>query len=1103
MSIMESWEGQADRKVSMGIIPGTDIYGPTPYIPGACTAAYWTHQPGSVHSRSCLLLNISGTGCSSSLFTPERNPYMKFDEFFIEQVKNSVNIVDVVQGYVRLIKKGRNYQALCPFHSEKTPSFSVSASKQIFKCFGCGAAGDVFAFVSKIEGLSFPETVRLLAEKNGLSIPEPPAGSAPKEKNRKRLLELMSSAASFFRDALAEDPDGLDFLRDSGLSDGTRHQFGLGCHDGSAGLQQHLWSLSYSDEEIRQTGLDKSSSGNGKKAVVLPLTDISGRIINFAYLPVEGGSKEEILSPDTALFLGGRGFFGLQPARQAMREKDYVILTGKALDGMMLTQKGITNTVTCVGKGLSEQQARTLGRNTKKVIINHILGSVQGDILLKSVENLLAQGFTINVTEIPGGSSLRLLLEGEGLAGYVSRLKSSLPLFDYLLDLHLSGATGSMTSQEKKEILEPIKLLLQKVPSRIARSEYSTRIAGRLGLTVNELAENQKPARDPAVPDFPASHQADSESITSIVERDSFLNFTPELRDKIRAEHELTEIIGRYQKLEKRNHFYSGSCPFHPDSSSSLLVSKGRQIFKCLGCGAGGDLFSYISKFEELSLPEVILGLAVQSGIELPNIPGEVSRSSDIRCRLLGLMEEAGKFFRNQLTNSPSALKYLDNRKITDDTREQFSFGYAPGGNMLASVMQEKGYSLEELEAAGLAARNDSGEYYDRFRNRIILSIKDLQGKIIAFGGRALGDSIPKYLNSPETVLYNKRNQLFGLSDAREHIISHDFAILVEGYFDCVVPSQYGVKNIVASLGTSLTEQQVSLLGGFTRNVIVSFDPDTAGREAAARSVNMFLAHGFGVKVMQLPDGMDPDALIIEQGVDAYRSQLKNADPFIDFMIQKHQSSSASAMSPQGKQKIVSQIIPSLLMIPNRIERSKMAARAANLLKLDEKLIKEEMKRVPRQEKMPNRGIPTNQVHKLTTLSERILLTALLDRDRYLPLLDKLEENLFDGSGIKPIYESVLKLRQKGAAPSVTRVRDALDDTERDILEYWAVSEEVVALDKEIITNSITELQGKIIKRRSREIQAEIARSESGAADPDRIKDLLREKEHLRRQTLP
>jgi DNA primase len=738
----------------------------------------------------------------------------------------------------------------------------------------------------------------------------------------------------------------------------------------------------------------------------------------------------------------------------------------------------------------------------KKVIVNHVHRRGRGPLLLRSVENLLAEGFSINVAEIPEGCGLALLLERDGLPGYVNLLKSSIPLFDYVLDLFLSEASEPAGSLENHGSLQEIRNLLRKVPSRIARAEYTARIAGRLGINASDLEGNPQQVNTASSKDLLHTHQAENESIARIVERDSFLDFTPELREKIRDEHELTAFISLYQKLEEKNHFYFGRCPFHPDNSFSLRVSKPRQIFKCLGCGAGGDLFSYISRFEDLSLSESILSLAVKTGIDLPDLPVEVSGSSDIRCRMMGLMDKAAGFFREQLEKTPSALQYLDKRQIKKDIRDQFSFGYSPPGNTLISAMGKEGYRPEELESAGLAARNDSGDYYDKFRNRIMVAIKNVQGEIIAFGGRSLGDSIPKYLNSPETILYNKRNQLFGLSDAREHIITLDFAILVEGYFDCVIPYQFGVKNIVASLGTSLTEQQVNLLGGFTRNVIVSFDPDSAGREAASRSINMFLARGFRVKVMQLPEGMDPDSLIIEQGIDAYRELLDNADPFIDFLVQKHQTSSSSAMSPQGKQQIVSQILPSLLMVPNQVERSEMAARAAGLLKLNEKLLKEEMRRLPRQMRSPNSGIPANPVLEITTLSERILLTALLDRDRYLRLLDKLEGDLFEGSGIKPIYESVIKLRDQGAAPTVTRVRDDLDDVERDILEYWAVSEESISLDRDTITNSIDVLQGKKLKRLSREIQAEIARSESGTGDREKIKDLLREKERLRKQTL-
>jgi len=587
------------------------------------------------------------------------------------------------------------------------------------------------------------------------------------------------------------------------------------------------------------------------------------------------------------------------------------------------------------------------------------------------------------------------------------------------------------------------------------------------------------------------------------VERDSFLNFTPDLRERIRAEFELTAVIRRFQKLEKRNLVYAGRCPFHPDGSSSLRVSKKRQIFKCLGCGAGGDVFSYISRFEEVSLPEAIVSLAAESGTSLTDIPGELARASDYRCRLLELMKSASLFFEDQLAGNPSALEYLQKRGISPETRNKFAFGFAPPGSLLMTEMAKQGYSLKELEAAGLIVRNDAGGYYDKFRNRIILSIRDLQGKIIAFGGRAFGDTLPKYLNSPETILYNKRNQLFGLSDAAQEIISQDLAVLVEGYFDCVVPSQFGIGNIVASLGTSLTEQQVSLLGGFTRNVIVSFDPDSAGREATARSINMFLSQGFSVRVMQLPEGMDPDQLIIEQGAGAYRQLLEKAVPFVDFMVGKHLLSSVRAMSPQGKQEIVTQVIPSLLLVPNQVERSRMAARLASLLKLDEKLILEEMRRFPRQPRPQDPSLDGNPMLEGITLSERLLLGALLDRDRCLPILEGVESRLFEGSGIKPVYDTILKLRKKNEIPSVPRVRDELDDAEKDVLEYWAVTEEALSIDRDNIANSVADLEGRLLKRRIREIQEEISRHESGEGDPVKLRDLLREKERLMRQTLP
>lgn len=1027
---------------------------------------------------------------------------MRFDDFFIEQVKNSVNIVDVVQNYVKLVKKGQNYQALCPFHSEKTPSFSVSASKQIFKCFGCGAAGDVIAFISRIESLSFPEAVRLLAERNGIQVPEPSVGKGKQSWNRKRLLEILSAASNYCRQQLSAAPDALDFLEDAGLSDRTRHRFGLGYTSGSSGMAEHLATLSFSREEIEICGLDRIPPEHAENSIVLPLTDITGRVLSFAFLPLASGSREILHSFDSPVFQGKRSFFGLHLARQAMKEKDYVILTGRSIDGMLLSQSGIPNVVVCLGGGLTEQQARTLGRNTKKVIINHARSARQGAALLRSVEYLLKEGFSINVAEIPEEKGLALLLREDGLEGYTGRLKGSTPLFDYLLDLHLLDAGGSGPGDESGDILARVKYLLSKVPSRIARSEYVARAAAKLGISPQALEKGLSGNPLPGAREYQPQPvaDADQESITRTVERDSFLEFTPELREEIRDSSPIAETIEVYQKLDPRDHIYRGRCPFHPDPSLSLRVNPERQIFKCLGCGAGGEIFSYISRFEELSFPEAILDLAVQGKITLPDLPGKLFEASNSRLRLLGLMEKASSFFTARLGDSPQALEYLESRGISSESRDIFAFGYAPPGNKLLSAMRAEGYTATEIEEAGLAVRKDSGDLYDKFRNRMIVAIKDLRGRVIAFGGRSMGDAIPKYLNSPETILYNKRKQLFGLNAAKDEIARKDFAILVEGYFDCIIPSQHGIRNIVASLGTSLTEQQVSLLGGFTRNVVVCFDPDSAGQEAAARSINMFLSQGFKVRVAQLPEGKDPDQVINETGVASYNEIIDQAVPFIDFMVRKHQSASPSAMSPQGKQKIVSELIPSLLMVPNSVERSQMAARAATLLKLDEKLVLEEIRRHPRPRHFTGRDSSANPVYEALTLSERILLFALLDRDRFLPELDKLESSLFEGSRIKSLYETILGLRKKGLAPSVTRVWDVLDDIERDLLEYWSISEEAIKLDEENLESTLANLKRQGIRLQIKEIQDEIARVEKDSGDSGKIRDLLREKERLSRR---
>ncbi|MEJ2245528.1 MAG: DNA primase [Acidobacteriota bacterium] len=324
--------------------------------------------------------------------------------------------------------------------------------------------------------------------------------------------------------------------------------------------------------------------------------------------------------------------------------------------------------------------------------------------------------------------------------------------------------------------------------------------------------------------------------------------------DEVRNSVNIVSAVSEYVALKKRGHNYVARCPFHNEKTPSFNVNEEKQIFMCFGCGVGGDIFKFIMQMENFTFPEAVRFLAERNGISLPvstmptpEKPG--SRVQDLR----KIMADTADFYHRALVDSQegqSALKYLYDRGIKSETIDTFRMGYAPpGGNALIHSMKSKGYSPEPMQECGLVKHSEDGNrLYDTFRGRIIFPITDVQGRTIAFGGRAMGDRQPKYLNSPETKLYNKSRNLFGLSFSKESIKERDHAVLVEGYMDFIIPFQHGVQNLVASLGTSLTAQQVELLGRYTREVVVSYDPDSAGLAATQRSLDLFLEGDFRVK---------------------------------------------------------------------------------------------------------------------------------------------------------------------------------------------------------------------------------------------------------------
>src|SRR5260370_21282040 len=329
--------------------------------------------------------------------------------------------------------------------------------------------------------------------------------------------------------------------------------------------------------------------------------------------------------------------------------------------------------------------------------------------------------------------------------------------------------------------------------------------------------------------------------------------------ERVKQQADIVRIVGEYVRLKKTGKDFSGLCPFHQEKTPSFTVSPIKQIFYCFGCGKGGDVYNFVMDMEKCEFPEAVKVVAEKCGIAVPRQKErspEERKENQQRSVLVEMHREAQTFFVKQLEGTPegkAARAYLEDRGLDNDAIARFGIGYAPsGGDALLRHLKIK-YNDKLLIESGLVSRGQSaGRLFDRFRRRITFPISNESGKIVAFGARALGDDMPKYLNSPETPIHSKSNVLYHMDRAKEALRRQDFAILVEGYMDAIAVARAGISNVVASCGTSLAETQIKLLGRFTKRVVVTYDPDAAGQSATERSLSLMLESGFEVRVLAL-----------------------------------------------------------------------------------------------------------------------------------------------------------------------------------------------------------------------------------------------------------
>lgn len=586
----------------------------------------------------------------------------------------------------------------------------------------------------------------------------------------------------------------------------------------------------------------------------------------------------------------------------------------------------------------------------------------------------------------------------------------------------------------------------------------------------------------------------------------------------VKQQTDIVRIVGEYVKLRKSGANWSALCPFHKEKSGSFYLYPATASYYCFGCHEHGDVFTFLMKMDNVSFPEAVRSVATKMGIPLPqrefSSPQE-ARDAGVRKQLLEIHEAATQYFQQNL-HSPEAARareYMSSRGITPETIKTFRLGYAPESFNDMRDRLGKFFSEEVLRASGLFSskeRDDgsgsvkAGPLYARFRKRITFPICNEQGKPIAFTARLLDvadeKSGPKYLNSPETALYTKGQVLFNLDKAKAGIKAQDAALLVEGQMDCISLFMAGVNNVVATSGTAFGEHQSRMLGRFTKKVWLNFDPDTAGMNAAEKTLSLLVEEGFEVRVITLEGGLDPDRFIREHGVQAYAEAVRGASRYADFLIERARAEFPQR-TPEAKVKALNFLLPHIRRMPNAIMRNEFATNAAQKLGIESSLVLQELKQAAQQRLESVRSAQPRAVTEV----ERILLSALV-----LPEADSARRMAADSLAAHPEWiadlrsAAVIEVLVNAPAPE-NPFEAAPDPASRSLLAaaLHASSELPDAPEQsslvERVRGALETLHERYRDRRSRELRAGMSEAQRRGDEP-MLRQLMQEKIALDRE---
>ena len=543
-------------------------------------------------------------------------------------------------------------------------------------------------------------------------------------------------------------------------------------------------------------------------------------------------------------------------------------------------------------------------------------------------------------------------------------------------------------------------------------------------------------------------------------------SYPPALLDEIRAGVDVVDLVGRFVNLRKAGQNYKGLCPFHGEKTPSFMVNPRKGIFHCFGCGVGGDVFGFLMRQDRLSFPEAVRALARQAGVALPQDRGPSTGDSG-REELYRAMELAASFYSERLWTAgcERARAYLDERGIAPEVARRFGLGWAPEGwETLPDALRPSGITEETLLAAGLRiARESRPGAYDRFRGRLLFPIRDLQGRVVALGGRAFGDEQPKYLNSPETPLYTKGNLLYAADLARETIRERNRALIVEGYIDCLMAHQHGFTETVAALGTAFTGAQLGVLRRYCDEVITFFDADAAGQKAAERAEELLEPTGGGlawgvnrsgafeatgalrVKVALLPAGHDPDTFLRAEGAAAFSERITGARSLLAYALDRSIGEAATA-GPRGRVNAFARVALMLAKVADAQEATSLAREAALKLGVDPTQLWIEAQRLQAALRRPPAIAGTATATPAPGAVERDLVGLLLaSRDARHALLPVMNLGEVSHAGLREVVEALVRVPE---ATSEQLMTELASDTARHTLSALIVDERPLGDEK-------------------------------------------------------